>query len=979
MQEQWSLPTDPAIYKWGQRNQTFPAGETMAGEGWASTKLWKLVKERVDSDHPVHRTIVACMPKIEALLRKASTAPNNFTLHDDEHGFRVAQRMDDLVPSDVMGRMSPLEIALLILSAYLHDIGMNPAQELVDRHHRYLISAEARLLTSDEIEALQSWLDVEHDALEPPVCSSKPTSSELELAQELTAYYCRERHNDWSEEWIRANLTSAEPGLYSGWIDDLVLVCRSHHEGLSELRARKFDVRIVNAQPLNLRYLAAVLRTADVLEFDPERTPEIILKHRGIAKKSWLYWRKDHFIHAQIDRTSYKMILTARTKDARTHKAVLETADAVDQELLACAALQNEGAYNSGIILEKDRYYEWPWSSKLTRDIEEASDSFVFIDGSFRPDSQRLLRLFGGRELYGTPLAAVRELLQNAFDAVREQVACERLQKSDPSDEQWVDRLGAVHQVSLELMEIDGDCRLICTDDGVGMTRGIIQAALLVSGARPPQTLHALERNCQKYGFSTGRTGQFGIGALSYFMLARRIVIETRRSDQAGGDPDNTGWVFQTDGINEFGELRRTRNLRSGTKVTLYLRPEVVGTLSAFRTNLLDYLGVVRWVPCKFEVSAGGIKHISAGPGWVFNQLELAQRMLIKSINAGRGIIREAAEPFRTKESMRQTEETKKLWSEAHAAAQACIEISSPIEGDLPKSTGRFRVFLPYFRIGASELLAFVSVAHDQITLLPDGGVGLRPGATVHHSWKGFSTGVLVGKQGLRDTVINVPSGFHVEIDWRGGGQISLHRQSLTLSDKSWEASKVIRQACERAMTDFFAHSDGFYSSINYAVARSDYSPPFPSELSWGFADASRERYSWRPIKFPAVELERDNYESRESVATSLSWNGNSVEAVDPLKISGNDSRVSPLSWRPADRIVLTKRKRFERLHLLGLWEQAPRSDAAPASTMQSTLFPHEWNKLCAIDNSRRRFRNREHPLVRKVTPRAWSWVLAGC
>jgi hypothetical protein len=48
------------------------------------------------------------------------------------------------------------------------------------------------------------------------------------------------------------------------------------------------------------------------------------------------------------------------------------------------------------------------------------------------------LELLAGTQLYGTPLAAIRELLQNAFDAVGERIARERLSQPDPVDPEMV-------------------------------------------------------------------------------------------------------------------------------------------------------------------------------------------------------------------------------------------------------------------------------------------------------------------------------------------------------------------------------------------------------------------------------------------------------------------------------------------------------------------------------------------------------------
>jgi HSP90 family molecular chaperone len=53
-----------------------------------------------------------------------------------------------------------------------------------------------------------------------------------------------------------------------------------------------------------------------------------------------------------------------------------------------------------------------------------------------------LLQLLSGTALYGDPLIAVRELVQNAFDAVREKIACGRLDQRSPSDPLLASKIG---------------------------------------------------------------------------------------------------------------------------------------------------------------------------------------------------------------------------------------------------------------------------------------------------------------------------------------------------------------------------------------------------------------------------------------------------------------------------------------------------------------------------------------------------------
>ena len=48
----------------------------------------------------------------------------HFTLHDETHFLNVLWIMGELVPETTLKRMHPLECALCIMSAYVHDLGM---------------------------------------------------------------------------------------------------------------------------------------------------------------------------------------------------------------------------------------------------------------------------------------------------------------------------------------------------------------------------------------------------------------------------------------------------------------------------------------------------------------------------------------------------------------------------------------------------------------------------------------------------------------------------------------------------------------------------------------------------------------------------------------------------------------------------------------------------------------------------------------
>jgi hypothetical protein len=268
----------------------------MSNHAFRDSRLWAVIaQKRLESTHSdlVVSSALPSLTKAEALLRSASTSPADFTLHDADHAFRVADRMFEIIPGSSWDSLSLHELMLLLFSAYFHDIGMTPELSRSHAIHDYILTSDHSSLSGVELAASVEWL--EHNAIHMPIRASSNIDG-LRQAREATAHYCRFRHNDWSEEWTRQNVALDE--AYGGFVDDLVLLCRSHHEDYARLLSVDFDpLRVPGTDAVvNRRYLACVLRIADVLDVDPERTPPVIYRHRSVSQGSEIYWKKDQAI-----------------------------------------------------------------------------------------------------------------------------------------------------------------------------------------------------------------------------------------------------------------------------------------------------------------------------------------------------------------------------------------------------------------------------------------------------------------------------------------------------------------------------------------------------------------------------------------------------------------------------------------------------------------------------------------------------------
>jgi hypothetical protein len=571
----------------------------------------------------------------------SSPATRDFTLHDHGHAFRVAERMQEIVGDRLLEQLSTYELAFLLLSAYLHDIGMAPAQKKVERHRRHILFGDDKKpekLSEDEALAFREFYDSsDWNAPVPFAPEGGADEVAIQSANEVLTDYCRYKHNDWSEAWMRQHLNSADRNLphYPHWLDDLILICRSHHYGFEHLKRDEFNPALVsNEDVVHRRFLACVLRVGDVLENDPERTPAVLFEHRGIRSSSEIYWQKDHYLN--VKRDGDHLAVFAEPDSAAIEKAIRTTIDWIQAELSLCVQLASERPFGQAPFATiRPLPHEWKYPSVIVPTIRPKSD-YVYIEGSFRPNTRKLLELLSGVELYKNPLVAVRELLQNAFDAVREAIAVERLREIErglaPSGEDVAN--GFFVDLRLENRP-DGRTWLVCRDNGIGMNRVLIERYMLVSGSSRRHEIEELDRRCRAKGFRMGRTGKFGIGVLSYFMLADRVEFVTlRRRHPIDHSSEESGWRFTTGGIGSFGELRKisARQVNEGCEVALRVRKnlplkgvdgdEVADAPKQLPSVLMKYIreAIVR-TPCRLRLDLGptcGCKSVTIS-GWALD------------------------------------------------------------------------------------------------------------------------------------------------------------------------------------------------------------------------------------------------------------------------------------------------------------------------------------------------------------------------
>lgn len=169
----------------------------------------------------------------------------------------------------------------------------------------------------------------------------------------------------------------------------------------------------------------------------------------------------------------------------------------------------------------------------------------------FKVDVAGVIHIMGSA-LYSRPEAAIRELIQNAHDAVM------RRRQRDLAYQGRIDLIQNRQQHTLEFH-----------DDGIGLSAEEAEQYLGTLGIGITGLLKGEHPAAES---PAGRDadaliGQFGIGLFSAFMLADRIVVESRRIDQ----PEGVRWSA---GEGTEIELASCEGAGPGTMITLHLKPE---------------------------------------------------------------------------------------------------------------------------------------------------------------------------------------------------------------------------------------------------------------------------------------------------------------------------------------------------------------------------------------------------------------------
>lgn len=463
------------------------------------------------------------------LLEIAQTFPE-YTIHDLRHKDKVCEILGWLIPPSILELMPKYEVFFLIAATYLHDIGMADIPDIFDQ------------------SKFSEWVASQSVGIDP---------------KHARQDFIREFHHIRSEGYINQHFSDL--GI-SNAIEAFVIgrIARGHRsfEELHDFEAypRKF---IYRNEAINMAHLGFFLQVADELDFGFERAP--LLLYRTFNPKnpiSKIEWEKNLSTSgAHLDPNDSRVILvSALCKSEKVHRALFLLEGKIQLKLDTADQIL-------------DPYANRLFANRIK--VQITNLGYDYLDLEFIFDMNAILPLLT-RRVYSRNEEAIRELLQNAIDACHYRLDICRKEHRDYNP------FIIVRSIPSE----DGDI-LEIEDNGVGMDHHALSSYFGKIGRSFYASQEFLAQSPSFFPIS-----EFGIGILSAFMIADKVVIETKTDSSTPYKIEIFPWdehIFVTGGDKSF----------TGTSVKLSLKRD-------FKVNVVEEVSFyARHVDIPIHVKSG--------------------------------------------------------------------------------------------------------------------------------------------------------------------------------------------------------------------------------------------------------------------------------------------------------------------------------------------------------------------------------------
>lgn len=464
---------------------------------YKTTEIWKCFLNKADDRKRI--LIGELVDNAHSLMDRCYETFPTYTLHNGQHPLNILNLYARLLGEKVQD-LTDLEAAILILSAFYHDIGMvvQPSEKedigKEENFERFLEnnpSAKLKIIKSGEISA------------------------------DIIEWYCRWCHAERVWKFLDP-LNDKLVWEGNHFRKALAEVCLSHNQSCEYIKGDPLQTDYWGNT--DLKFCAILLRLADILDFDETRAPESLYRYLKLdqpvtegERMSQQEWQKHadskgfDFCHRSQEH-HYMLKYRANPSNPSVEYDIRFFLDQIEQELRECISI---------LRFCSDRWKDFKLPEKIDRK-QIVSQGYTFGNFKFTLDQKQILNLLMGENLYSYEYVFIRELLQNAIDTSRHR----KFYEVSKGEKDFRPR-----PIQVTTWHDPEGFRWVRVDDfGMGMTVAQISDFFLKVGK---SYYNSAEFEIEKLTYQNGGSdftpvSRFGIGILSSFICGDIVEVNTK-------------------------------------------------------------------------------------------------------------------------------------------------------------------------------------------------------------------------------------------------------------------------------------------------------------------------------------------------------------------------------------------------------------------------------------------------------------------
>ncbi|WP_233080906.1 HD domain-containing protein [Rheinheimera soli] len=499
-----------------------------------STEIYKYL---FDIDKEYAGRIEVFVSKIAPILETTQTHFPYYTRHDAHHGFRVCNRIHQILEDDCFEcgsklSLNPVEVFLLIATAYAHDLGMT--------------------VFPGEKDSLLANLDIdEHNGWE--------TNSNLQN-------YLRAEHSKRGGEYINKNYQELD--VPKNLVHPLHDLMRSHNLEISKLDFEFKDRIAAQETEIAIKQLSLIVCIADALEFSDTRVVEGVIeslegKSSPAENRSYMENMKHVCIGDSVAiGTDGRVIFSGTFDDAEVLSLAHNTIDNIEEWVRGYCDLERSSPLKRLKISPQT----------FSRNLKILGADFERI--GVRINKENIINLITSNSVWKSDLGlSVKELLQNAVEA------CRYRAYNTPAASNYEPKIKVVFDRANNSITV--------IDNGCGMSKHtILNNFLTVGNSRSKDKAYVVN--------NYHSIARFGIGFWSVFTIAQKATIQSAPYELTNQGLKSSskiaGLQFEVS-LEKFKDytLLKEKSVPCGTSVKLDLRGDVIldDVIEQFKSSVI--------------------------------------------------------------------------------------------------------------------------------------------------------------------------------------------------------------------------------------------------------------------------------------------------------------------------------------------------------------------------------------------------------